>query len=101
MSEAKKNIPSDGKDIDVVKSITTVKPPEVMVYVGPTIRGVANWCQVFNNGLSNELQDVMEKNPAFKGLVVPISKLSIAVSEIEGRSGATYVLYNKVLTNEI
>lgn len=70
---------------------------ETLVYVGPTIPGVASHSTIYNNGLPKELTDAQEKEPAFKALVVPLSALTNALGEINGKTGATYVFYKKAL----
>ncbi len=70
---------------------------EKVVYVGPTIPGVASHNTIYNNGLPKELTDAQDKEPAFKALVVPLSALSNALREINGKTGATYVFYEKAL----
>lgn len=71
--------------------------PETVVYVGPSILGVANHNTVYNNGLPQELQDAIEKEPAFKNLIIPISQLSAAGSDIANKRGAAYTFYEKAM----
>lgn len=71
--------------------------PETVVYVGPSILGVANRNTVYNNGLPQELQDAIKKEPAFKNLLVPISQLSAAGSDIANKRGAAYTFYEKAM----
>ncbi len=106
MSEMKKGTVSaevrsdtDKSPIAISETSETVKEPnpKILVYVGPTIAGVASHGMIFNNGLSKELNVAMEKEPAFNGLVVPVTELAKAIKEIERELGATYVLYNKVV----
>lgn len=70
---------------------------ETLVYIGPTIVGVVTQNTFFNNGLSNELQSLIEKNPAINNLVVPISRYTTAASSINKKEGAMYEFYKKVL----
>lgn len=73
------------------------KTETVVVYVGPTIPGVANHNAVFNNGLPKGMQDAIEKEPAFKNLLVPVAQLAAATGDIANKRGATYVFYEKAL----
>lgn len=75
----------------------TVTKQETVVYVGPTISGVASHNTVFNNGLPQGMQDAIAKEPAFKNLLVPVSALAAATSDIANKRGATYVFYEKAL----
>ena len=103
MSEMKKGTVSAEVRSDTDKSPIAIsetakeQKTKILVYVGPTIAGVASHGMVFNNGLSKELNAAMEKEPAFNGLVVPVTELAKAIKEIERELGATYVLYNKVV----
>lgn len=74
-----------------------VAKQETVVYVGPTIAGVASHNTVFNNGLPQNVQDAITKEPAFKNLLVPIGALAAATSDIANKRGATYVFYEKAL----
>lgn len=92
MSEGKKTVTEEVKE-----PTSAIQPePGVVVYIGPTIIGVASHSTVFNNGLPETLKAATEREPAFKGLVIPVSRLAAALKEIETKSGATYALYVKV-----
>lgn len=70
---------------------------ETVVYVGPTVVGVASHNTVFNNGLPQNMQEAIAKEPAFKNLLVSVSALAAATSDIANKRGATYVFYEKAL----
>lgn len=74
---------------------------DAMVYVGPTVMGVATHNQVFNNGLPDGLKDAMEKEPAFKSLVVPVGSLAAVGNDIANKTGAAYVFYEKALNYKV
>ena len=80
-----------------VAATATMAVPESVVYVGPSILGVAYHNTVYNNGLPQELQAAIEKEPAFKNLIVPISQLSSVGSDIANKRGAAYIFYEKAL----
>lgn len=67
----------------------------VLVYVGPTVRGVAERNTVFNNGISESLEAAGEREAAFKNLIIPVEKLSAAQKDIDNKSGALWVFYQK------
>lgn len=97
MSEVKKNsIILIEEETESVKAVSTSSKPEAVVYVGPTIVGVASHSMIFNNGISDTLEAAMEKEPAFKGLVVPMQSLATALLDLQNKTGATWALYNKV-----
>lgn len=96
MSETKKNnIISNEKEPGVVQ--TTLKDMETVVYVGPTIAGIASHGTIYNNGLPEGLKKAIEKEPVFRGLVVPTANLAKAINDLQTKSGVTHTLYNKVL----
>lgn len=98
MSELKKTI-TEPVEEEVRALIPTAQPNkevETLVYVGPTIVGVASHSTIFNNGLPDNLKAAIDKEPAFNGLVIPVNRLAGALKEIETKSGATFSLYEKV-----
>lgn len=74
---------------------------ETVVYVGPTITGVATHNQIFNNGLPDGLKEAIKKEPAIASLIVPISELAATNQSINTKTGAAYVFYSRVLKNKL
>lgn len=70
---------------------------ETLVYLGPTIVGVVTQNTFFNNGLSDELENVIKEMPVINNLIVPLSKYTKASSEINKNEGAMYEFYKKAL----
>jgi len=68
-----------------------------IVYVGPTIVGVANRNTVYDDTPPEALQAAIQSAPFLGNLVVPISDLSNAMTQIRNRSGAVYTMYKKAL----
>lgn len=97
MSESKKIITETTEEAkEPAPAVQQTGQVETLAYVGPTIVGVASHNTIFNNGLPNALKLAMEKEPAFRGLVIPINKLASALKEIDTKLGATFSLYEKV-----
>ena len=97
MSESKKIITEANEDVkEPAPVVQQIEQVETLAYVGPTIVGVASHNTVFNNGLPDALKLAIEKESAFRGLVIPIDKLASALKEIDTKSGATFSLYEKV-----
>ncbi len=48
---------------------------EILVYCGPTIKGVVTQYAHFNNGLPKRLNEYAQQNKDIKRLIVPISKI--------------------------
>ena len=46
-----------------------------VVYVGPTVPGVANQNTFYSNGIPTPLTEAIAKNPAMGGLVIPLDQL--------------------------
>ena len=91
------------------KTTTTAKAPikttttptkkatkEVVIYVGPEIAEVVAANTIFNNGISNELENAIEKVPAIKKLIIPIKELSVARIQINTKDSALAICYKKV-----
>jgi len=71
-------------------------PPEAAgpaVYCGPELPGIARRYTVYTNGLPAPLAEAAEKNPALRGLVVPLNRLPEARRSIGGQSGHFYRLF--------
>ncbi len=92
-------IVSSEKDVSSKKNNSNEK--NVKIYVGPTIIGVAAHNQIFNNGLPDGLKTAMEKEPAFKSLVVPIQSLATVNNDIIHKNGAVSVFYEKAMNYKI
>lgn len=72
-----------------------LKKPETLVYVGPTIPGVATHNMFMNEGITNELKQAIENEPAFANLIVPISALASTANCLTEKKGAVYIFYEK------
>lgn len=85
------------------KQGTTIKQPviekkEPMIYIGPTIPGIARKNQVFiAKEVPKELRVKMEKEPAIKALIVTVSQLAKANQQIKIENTALNVFYKKAL----
>lgn len=75
----------------------TTSAVEIKAYIGPTIPGVARGT-VFNNGISETLKKAAEDMPAFKSLIVPLSELNKAQTELQDKNSARARMYKLVLT---
>lgn len=64
---------------------------ETMAYVGPTIIGVAVQNTFYKNGIPDALKAAIEEAPIIGNLLVPISKLPMALKEIESKQGAMHI----------
>jgi hypothetical protein len=73
------------------------QPTDILVYVGPTIPGVATTNTIYNNGITKELEAAAQNEPAFNSLIISLSKLAEAKENIANRQGAVYEFYKKAL----
>ncbi|CAI3657415.1 hypothetical protein [Clostridium neonatale] len=89
---------SINKEETIVKSNKTKEQvSEMVVYLGPTILGVANKNTFFNNGLSEELKKAITDVPAIGKLVVPLSEYLKAMAQLDKKEGAIYSFYIRAL----
>lgn len=68
-----------------------------IVYVGPTIIGVAVRNTVYDE-LPQSLKTAIQNAPYLGNLCVPIGDLADAMAQIRNESGAIYTMYKKALT---
>lgn len=78
----------------------TVKPdkPSKVVYVGPTITGVATRNAVYAE-LPENLSKAIQTRPYLNGLCVSIPQLPGALEQLDRRQGGIYTLYTKALAD--
>lgn len=69
-----------------------------IVYVGPTIPGVATRNAVYEE-LPEALTKAIKATPYLGGLCVPIPKLPRAMNQIDQQQGRIYMLYTKALAD--
>lgn len=78
------------KDKKVQSGTTTV------MYVGPTIPGIVEKGRVYNNGYTKDVEDVMEKCPVIKELMVTTDKIGEAMEQIKNKKGSYFAFYSEV-----
>ena len=83
----------------MAKSKQDKKTAGTVVYVGPTIPGVANQNTFYTNGVPTPLAEAMEQNPSVGGLVIPLEQLPEAMKKLRGGYGHIYRLYRLVQKN--
>lgn len=67
-----------------------------VVYVGPTVPGVANQNTFYTNGIPTPLAEAITKNPSMSGLVIPLDQMPDAMKKLRGGYGHIYRLYRLV-----
>lgn len=74
---------------------TKAAEPEKVIYMGPTIRGVAVQGTVFEGGIPPELEEAGTQARAVMALVIPVKDLPKANRELAIEGSALDVLYKK------
>ena len=69
-------------------------PQEPVIYLGPDMPGARQYT-VFNNGLPEALKERAKEKPFFNALIVPVSKLAQANTELAKEGSALNILYKK------
>lgn len=69
---------------------------ETVVYIGPSIKNVVVTGTIYTNGLPEAVKKEMERQPALKSLLVPISGLAEAQKELNIPGSAMATIYKKV-----
>ena len=67
-----------------------------VMYMGPTLRGVARNGSVFENGLPANLSKLAEKKPIIKNLIVPLAETVETKKAIDTEGTAEAVAYDKI-----
>lgn len=69
-----------------------------VMYVGPTIKGVAVNGTLYRNGLPEALEAEAARQPAIRSLVVPVGELAAAQRELAVPGSALAVIYGRIVT---
>ncbi len=75
-----------------------IKPvkPKKLIYIGPTLsEGRLSFSTVFMDGFPVYVQGIIDKNPWFKALFVPIPEMETAVASTKQKGSFLNIMYNK------
>lgn len=82
-----------------MKNDTAEKKEETVVgtvvYVGPTLPGVAKRNTIYNNGIPAVLAEKAKEKPVIASLIVPIGHLATANAELARCGSVLSILYDK------
>lgn len=98
-AESTENVETTAKKVAKPKDSTTRKKSadkESMMYVGPTILGVAIQNTVYTE-MPEALEEAQKECPEFGNLYLPIMKYAMAEQMIRKKSGYIYTAYKKAL----
>lgn len=69
---------------------------EQVMYIGPTLRGVAKSGAVFSGGIPKKLEKLAAKKPIIKNLIVPISGIVQAKKDVDTEGTVAAVAYDRI-----
>lgn len=69
---------------------------EQVMYIGPTLRGVAKSGAVFSGGIPKKLEKLAAKKPIIKNLIVPISGIVQAKKDVDIEGTVAAVAYDRI-----
>lgn len=81
------------------KGKAPTKKSGTVMYIGPSIKGVATRNTIFNNGLPKALEKAAEKMPILHSLLIPVEKLPEARRKMTERNSSIRTCYEQVLFN--
>ena len=67
-----------------------------MIYVGPTVPGVAERNRIYRGDVPKEIGKMAGKNPYFANLLVPTTQLKTARQDLETKGSVLDVSYRKI-----
>ena len=73
-----------------------IKNESVMIYLGPTIRGVVKHGASFRSGFPRQLEDYCEKNPIIKNLIVPVSEITETTKAVSVEGTVENIAFRKL-----
>jgi len=92
----KKEIAEPKAGADVKPQGKTAKPPADVMYLGPTISGVARHSTVFKSGsLPPKAVECISRFPVMARLFVPLKEMPSAVKAINMKKGALWEIYTQ------
>lgn len=94
---ADSNKKQTNKNEKVKEKSTQHKKPQQMIYVGPNLSGgrLSSY-SVFKDGIPAYLSDLIDKQPAIKNLIVPLSELSKAQSRKDAPGTLEHQAYKEL-----
>lgn len=82
------------------KEKQTAQKPEVIVYCGPSVRGVAKQYTVYHGRLPAQLVTFLTKHPAAQSLCVPLSEFAATRAGLNTK-GSPQATLHKTILNEL
>jgi hypothetical protein len=92
MSETKNAKKEEQKGMQQAKDANTA-----VIWLGPSIAGVATTGTVYRNGLTPQMQEAVREVPALNNLLVSVSRAVKVRSDLRNPQSAAGICYNKAL----
>lgn len=77
-------------------AVEVVENKEPVIYLGPTLYGVATKGTIYNNGLPEELTNAIKENPIIGSLIVKISEANYVRAELKRNGSAYSIFYDRI-----
>lgn len=68
----------------------------VLIYLGPTIRGVVKHGASFRSGFPRQLEEYCEKNPDIKNLIVPAERIAETTKAVSTEGTVENIVFRKL-----
>lgn len=92
MSETKNAKKEEQKGAQQAKGASTA-----VIWLGPSIAGVATTGTVYRNGLTPQMQKAVREVPALDNLLVPVARAVKVRSDLKNPQSAAGICYNKAI----
>lgn len=73
------------------------KEQNKIIYIGPTIEGVAIQNVVYNNGMPESAKEAIKEEAVLSALFIPLEQYSKGMAMLTGHKGYAYEAYVKAL----
>jgi len=89
--ETAEGVIADTQEVEIQKESS------VVIYIGPTISGIAMTGTVFSNGVPKKLEETCKNYPFFNGLIVPVEKTALAQENLRKENTPINLFYKKAV----
>jgi len=80
-----------------VSNISKAKTTKTVIYLGPTIRGVAAKGTIYKNGIPDSLKEAKDKDRRLGELIIDIDGLPDAMNELRKKDSRLSMVYKSIL----
>lgn len=83
----------------MTKKIVKTEKQTKMVYIGPTLPGVAKERNIYIGGITPQLEEACRKMPVLQDFIVPLTDYDNYVKELKNPASALSSLYKDIEKN--